>query len=112
LYVGRLQGVNDTGFAYTVSNLASGNTVNISCNADNDNATGDPRGMGITTFVYLSNGTLSRRFTTTTEALQTWETLVQTITLQPGENHLTTYFETAFNQPLGFVDNIYISVIQ
>jgi hypothetical protein len=99
------------GLSYPVNGLTAGEGVSVSCQANNDNLSGDGRGFVVTTFVYLANGTVSRRFDTTTGALHTWQTLTQRITIQPGEDHLVSQFYTGFGQPKGFVDNIAIVLI-
>jgi len=111
-HVGRIDGVNTVGLAYPINGLTLGQGVSISCQANNDNSSGDPRGFLLSTMVYLSNGTLSRRIDTPTSALQTWQTLSQNLTVQQGEDHIVCYFETAFNQPKGFADNLSINVAQ
>ncbi|MGB8355152.1 MAG: hypothetical protein WCD79_14740 [Chthoniobacteraceae bacterium] len=110
LNVGLISGSTTSAYQYTLGGLAAGDTVNISCNANNDNTTGDARGTDITVLTYLSSGSFSRQLDTTTTALHTWQYLSVPFMLQPNETKFSVNFHNGFSQPKGYIDNINISV--
>jgi hypothetical protein len=109
LHVGRIDGLN-TYATYHLASLASGDVLAVSLDANNDNAGGDPRGMILTLFTMLSNGTVSRRFDVTTGSNQTWQQLAKTVTLTAGETNCWIYVGTGFGQNKGFADNLKATV--